>query len=175
MALNPGVPPAPEWPAAELYEWVRRDEQYATLAANVVVELYGERHARRPTTRAWAIIRRAHRIHRLVGQRANRAERRHTDRADRTRGSWKSQPRAADAPAEYAEQVGALYVQLVGTDMPPAALAARWMVRWLAEHDDQGTHWTRVQAAAVARQLVRQLEHRHHCLPAPIHASPPAV
>jgi len=65
----------------------------------VVVELYGERHARRPTTRAWAIIRPAHRIHRLVGQRANRAERRHTDRADRTRRSWKSQARemAADA------------------------------------------------------------------------------
>ena len=40
--------------AAELYAWVRRDEEYATLGANVVVELYSESHARRSTTRAWA-------------------------------------------------------------------------------------------------------------------------
>ena len=68
--------------AAELYEWVRREEQYATLGANVVVELNSESHARQPTARAWAIIRRADRSHRLVGQRASRPERRQADRAE---------------------------------------------------------------------------------------------
>jgi hypothetical protein len=41
----------------------------------VVVELYSESHARQPSTRAWAIIRRADRSHRLAGQRADRADR----------------------------------------------------------------------------------------------------
>jgi hypothetical protein len=47
-------------------------EQYATLGANVVVELYSEGHARQPTTRAWAIFRRADRNHRLADQRTSR-------------------------------------------------------------------------------------------------------
>ena len=81
VALNPGALPARERSAAELYEWVRREEQYATLGANVMVELNSESRARKPTTRAWAIIRRADRSHRLVGQRASRPERRHADRA----------------------------------------------------------------------------------------------
>ena len=71
VALNPGALPARERSPAELYQWVRRDEQYATLGANVVVELYSESHARKASTRAWAIIRRADRAHRLVGQRAS--------------------------------------------------------------------------------------------------------
>jgi hypothetical protein len=54
------------------------------LGANVVVELYSKSHARKPTTRAWAIIRRADRSHRLAGQRTSRAERRQADRASRT-------------------------------------------------------------------------------------------
>jgi hypothetical protein len=97
-ALNPDVLPARERPAAELYEWVRREEQYATLGANVVVELYSESHARKPTTQAWAIIRRADRAHLLAGQRASRSER-HTDRADRPGRSQQPQERemAADA------------------------------------------------------------------------------
>jgi hypothetical protein len=49
-----------------------------------VVELYSESHARQPTTRAWAIIRRVDRSHRLADQRTSRTDRRHTDRADRT-------------------------------------------------------------------------------------------
>jgi hypothetical protein len=81
VALNPGALPARARPEAELYQWVRREEQYAILGANVVVELYSESHARRPTTRAWAIIRRADRSHRLAGQRASRADRRHADRS----------------------------------------------------------------------------------------------
>jgi hypothetical protein len=34
VALNPGALPARERSAAELYEWVRREEQYAILGAN---------------------------------------------------------------------------------------------------------------------------------------------
>jgi hypothetical protein len=83
VALNPGALPARERSRAELYQWVRREEQYAILGANVMVELYSESHARQPTTRAWAIIRRADRNHRLAGQRATRPDRRHADRADR--------------------------------------------------------------------------------------------
>ena len=37
----------------------------------MVVELYSESHARKASTRARAIIRRADRAHRLVGQRAS--------------------------------------------------------------------------------------------------------
>ena len=99
VALNPGALPARPRPPTELYEWVRRDEEYATLGGNVVVELNSESHARKPTTRAWAIIRRAERSPRLVGQRASRSERRHADRADRPSRSQQSQERgmAADA------------------------------------------------------------------------------
>jgi hypothetical protein len=98
VALNPGALPARERPAAELQAWVRRDEEYATLGANVVVELYSESHARKPTTRAWAIIRRADHSDRLAGQRASRSERRHTDRASRLHqpqsgsGKWRPMP-----------------------------------------------------------------------------------
>jgi len=99
VALNPGVLPARERSPAELYQWVRREEQYAILGAKVVVELYSESHTRRSTTRAWAIIRRADRSHRLAGQRASRSERRHADRADRPGRSQQPQERemAADA------------------------------------------------------------------------------
>jgi len=97
-ALNPGALPARSRSPAELYQWVRREEQYATLGANVVVELYSESHARQPTTRAWAIIRRADRSDRLAGQRASRSERRHAGRADRPSRSHQPQERemAAD-------------------------------------------------------------------------------
>ena len=90
MALNLGALPARERSAAELYEWVRRDEEYATLGANVVVELNSESRARQPTTRAWAIIRRAQRAqraqraHQRASDRQQRGEHRHADRASRT-------------------------------------------------------------------------------------------
>jgi hypothetical protein len=99
VALNPDALPARARPATELYQWVRREEQYATLGANVVVELYSESHARQPTTRAWAIIRRADRAHRLAGQRTSRADRRHADRADRTSRSQQPQEREMVADA----------------------------------------------------------------------------
>jgi hypothetical protein len=91
VALNPGALPARERPPAELHQWVRREEQYATLGANVVVELHSESHARRPTTRAWAIIRRADRSHRPASQRQSRADRRHIDRASRVDCTSRSQ------------------------------------------------------------------------------------
>jgi hypothetical protein len=81
---QPGRPPGRERPAAELYQWVRRDEEYATLGANVVVELHSESHARWPTSRAWAIIRRAERVHRNPNHRQCRAERRQADRSSRS-------------------------------------------------------------------------------------------
>jgi hypothetical protein len=93
VALNPGALPARERSPAELYQWVRREEQYATLGANVVVELYSESHARRPTTRSWAIIRRAERAHRHTSDRQGRGERRRADRTTRSdRTSRSHQP-----------------------------------------------------------------------------------
>jgi hypothetical protein len=52
VALNPGALPARERSPAELYQRVCRDE-YATLGANVVVELNSDSRARQPTSRAW--------------------------------------------------------------------------------------------------------------------------
>jgi hypothetical protein len=93
VALNPGALPARPRSPAELYHWVRRDEEYATLGANVMVELYSESHARQPTTRAWAIIRRAERTHRHTSDRQGRGERRQADRATRSdRTSRSHQP-----------------------------------------------------------------------------------
>jgi hypothetical protein len=60
----------------------------------VVVELYSESHARQPTTRAWAIIRRAERSHRLASQRQRRADRHHIDRASRADRASRSQQSA---------------------------------------------------------------------------------
>jgi hypothetical protein len=81
---------------------VRREEQYAILGANVVVELYSESHALRPTIRAWAIIRRADRGHRLTSQRTSHTDRRHADRsgrAGRTSRSHQSAERGTAADA----------------------------------------------------------------------------
>jgi hypothetical protein len=99
VALNPGALPARDRPAAELHEWVRRDEEYAILGANVVVELNSESRARRPNARAWAIIRRADRAHRLANQHTSRAERRQADRAARTSRPHQLQERQIVADA----------------------------------------------------------------------------
>jgi WhiB family redox-sensing transcriptional regulator len=93
VALNPNALPARPRPPTELYQWVRRDEEYATLGANVVVELNSESRARQPTTRAWAIIRRAERAHRHPSDRQRRGQRRLADRATRSdRTSRSDQP-----------------------------------------------------------------------------------
>jgi hypothetical protein len=80
VALNRGELPVRARSGGELAERVRRAEDYAALGARVVVELHSESHAAKPSTRAWAITRRADRAHRLAGQRASRAERRQADR-----------------------------------------------------------------------------------------------
>jgi hypothetical protein len=101
VALNPGALPARERSPAELYQWVRRDEEYAILGANVVVELNSESRARQPTTRAWAIIRRAERAHRHPSDRQGRGERRRVDRAARSdRTSRSHQPEARGMVAD---------------------------------------------------------------------------
>jgi hypothetical protein len=96
IALNPKWLPAPPRTPAELHQWVRRDEKYTHLGAMVVVELNSESRARQPTTRAWAIIRRAKRAHRHPSDRQGRGQRRHTDcaaRSDRTRRSHQPEAR----------------------------------------------------------------------------------
>jgi len=97
VALNRGLLPARERPVGELAAWVRREEEYATLGAEVVVELNSESRTRRPTTRAWAIIRRAHRAHQRASDRQQRGERRHADRASRT-------DRTGQSPAHVQER-----------------------------------------------------------------------
>jgi WhiB family transcriptional regulator, redox-sensing transcriptional regulator len=101
VALNPQAVPARPRPPAELHQWVRRDEEYAILGANVVVELNSESRARQPTTRAWAIIRRADRAHRHPSDRQGRSERRQADRATRSdRASRSHQPEARGMVAD---------------------------------------------------------------------------
>jgi hypothetical protein len=63
---------------------VRREEEYATLGANVVVELNSESRTRRPAARAWAIIRRARRAHQRSSDREHRNQRRQADRTSRS-------------------------------------------------------------------------------------------
>jgi hypothetical protein len=106
LALNRRLLPARERPAQELAAWVRRDEEYATLGASVVVEINSESRTRRPTTRAWAIIRRGRRGQHRASDRQARAERRHADRTARTTHTSRSQPAhgrtmAADARSRH--------------------------------------------------------------------------
>jgi WhiB family transcriptional regulator, redox-sensing transcriptional regulator len=96
VALNRRLLPARERSAQELAAWVRREEEYATLGAAVVVELNSESRTRRPATRAWAIIRRGHRGQHRSNDRQGRTERRRADRAsrsDRTSRSKQAQQR----------------------------------------------------------------------------------
>jgi hypothetical protein len=101
IALNPNALPARPRPPAELHLWVRRDEEYATPGAKVVVELNSETRARQPTTRVWAIIRRGERAHRHPSDRQGRGERRRGDRAARSdRTSRSHQPEARGMVAD---------------------------------------------------------------------------
>jgi hypothetical protein len=98
VALNHGELPVRARSGGELAERVRRAEDYAVLGARVVVELHSESHAAKPSTRAWAIARRADRAHRRHEQRQQRGERRQADRADRT--SRPHQPREREMVAD---------------------------------------------------------------------------
>jgi hypothetical protein len=84
VALNHSEIPVRARSGGELAERVRRAEDYATLGARVVVELHTESHAAKPSTRAWAITRRAQRAHRRSTDRQHRGQRRQADRASRT-------------------------------------------------------------------------------------------
>jgi hypothetical protein len=82
VALNHGAIPTRARSGEELAERVRRAEDYAVFGAEVVVELHRE-SAAKPSTRAWAVTRRAERAQRLANDRASRAGHRHADRTDR--------------------------------------------------------------------------------------------
>jgi hypothetical protein len=83
-ALNRDELPVRARSGGELAERVRRAEDYAALGARVVVELHTESHATKPTTRAWAITRRADRTHRRQANRQRRVQRRQADRTSHT-------------------------------------------------------------------------------------------
>jgi hypothetical protein len=101
VALNRRLLPARERPAEELAAWVRREEEYATLGASVVVELNSESRTRRPAARAWAIIRRGQRAQHRTSDRHGRIERRQADRASRSGPSSRAdQPRQREMVAD---------------------------------------------------------------------------
>jgi hypothetical protein len=62
---------------------VRRAEEYATLGAEVVVEVGSEPYSTHPAARGWAITCRAQRAHRRTSGRQQRDQRRQADRASR--------------------------------------------------------------------------------------------
>jgi hypothetical protein len=84
VALNHGQLPVRARSGGELAERVRRAEDYAALGARVVVELHTESHAAKPSTRAWAVTRRAQRAHRRQADLQQRGDRRRAGRTTRT-------------------------------------------------------------------------------------------
>jgi WhiB family transcriptional regulator, redox-sensing transcriptional regulator len=98
LALNRRLLPARARSDQELAARVRRAEEYATLGAEVVVEMGSETYGKRPAARAWAITRRAQRAHRRHADRQHRDQRRQADRASRT-----DPTRRARAPAQERE------------------------------------------------------------------------
>jgi hypothetical protein len=97
VALNHGELPVRARSGGELAERVRRAEDYAVLGARVVVELHTESHAANPTTRVWAITRRAQRAHRRHQDREQRGERHQVGRVERTSRPQPEREMAADA------------------------------------------------------------------------------
>jgi hypothetical protein len=83
VELNEGVLPPRAGSEAERYWRVRRAEDYTTLGAAAVTELYTESRSARASARVWAITRRAQRAQTLASQRATRSQRRHAERAER--------------------------------------------------------------------------------------------
>jgi WhiB family transcriptional regulator, redox-sensing transcriptional regulator len=83
-ALNRKLLPARARTDQELAARVRRAEEYATLGAEVVVEMGSETYGKRPAARAWAITRRAQRAHHRAADRQHRDQRRQTNRASRS-------------------------------------------------------------------------------------------
>ncbi len=100
LALNRKLLPARARSEEELAARVRRAEEYATLGAEVVVEMGSETYGKRPTTRAWAITRRAQRAHRRSSHRQERGERRQTDRARRADRPSRPPPQEREVVAD---------------------------------------------------------------------------
>jgi WhiB family transcriptional regulator, redox-sensing transcriptional regulator len=98
LALNRKLLPTRARSEQELAARVRRAEDYATLGAEVVVEMGSETHGRRPAARVWAITRRAQRAHRRHADRQQRGDRRQADRASRA-----ERPHRARAPVQERE------------------------------------------------------------------------
>jgi WhiB family redox-sensing transcriptional regulator len=92
VALNRKLIPPRARSDQELAARVRRAEDYATLGAEVVVEMGSETYGKRPAIRVWAITRRAQRAHQRASDRQHRDQRRQADRASRTDRT--SRPRA---------------------------------------------------------------------------------
>jgi hypothetical protein len=84
LTLNRKLLPARARSDQELAARVRRAEEYAVFGAEVVVEMGSETYGKRPAARAWAITRRAQRAQRRTSDRQGRTERRQADRASRT-------------------------------------------------------------------------------------------
>jgi hypothetical protein len=100
VALNRRELPVRARSGGELAERVRRAEDYAALGARVVVELHSESHAAKPSTRAWAITRRAQRAHHRHQDRQDRQDRQQrSDRAGRTDRPRRPQERGMVADA----------------------------------------------------------------------------
>jgi hypothetical protein len=97
VALNRDELPVRARSDGKLAERVRRAEDYALLGARVVVELHSESHAAKPSTRAWAITRRADRAHRRQADREQRGERRQAGRVERTNRPQPEREMVADA------------------------------------------------------------------------------
>jgi WhiB family redox-sensing transcriptional regulator len=101
VALNQGELPVRARSGGELAERVRRAEDYAVLGARVVVELHAESHAAKPSTRAWAIARRAQRVRHRHVDRGQRGDRRQADRSNRAdRASRPHQLKERAVPAD---------------------------------------------------------------------------
>jgi hypothetical protein len=101
VALNHNELPVRARSGRELAERVRRAEDYAVLGARVVVELHSESHAAKPSTRAWAITRRAERAERLADYRRGRPGGRDAARTSRTDRTTRSQaPEERGIPAD---------------------------------------------------------------------------
>jgi hypothetical protein len=97
VALNHSQLPIRARSGGELAERVRRAEDYATLGARVVVELHTESHAAKPSTRAWAIPRRADREQRRQADREQRGERHRSGRVEHTSQRQPEREMVADA------------------------------------------------------------------------------
>jgi WhiB family transcriptional regulator, redox-sensing transcriptional regulator len=98
LQLNRKLLPARARSDQELAARVRRAEEYATLGAEVVVEMGSETYGKRPATRAWAITRRAQRAHRRQADRQHRGDRRQADRASRTDRTSRAHAQVQERP-----------------------------------------------------------------------------